>query len=75
MKKFKLITLLIFSASLISAQEVINLYTGTVPGSKVSDIKETGANTGSIANVTVPTLEIFLPEKDVTTGEIGRAHV
>lgn len=68
MRKIKLIALLIFSVTLLSAQEVINLYPGTIPGSKTSDLKETGSNTGSFANVTVPTLEIFLPETDVATG-------
>jgi acetyl esterase/lipase len=49
------------------AQEIINLYPGNVPDSKVSGVKEIYAS-GMYRNVTVPTLEIYLPEKEKATG-------
>ena len=51
----------------IKAQEVINLYPGTIPNSKASDVKET-LRTGMFSGVTKPTLEIYLPEKAKATG-------
>lgn len=68
MKTLKVIfaILIVFSFS-ISAQEVINLYPGAVPNSKPSDIKET-ERSGMFAGVTKPTLAIYLPEKDKSTG-------
>jgi len=52
------------------AQEIINLYPGAIPNSKESDIKETGGDqpSGIISSVIKPTLEIYLPEKEKSTG-------
>ncbi len=68
MKTLKIIfvALFVFSCS-ISAQEVINLYPGAVPNSKPSDIKET-ERSGMYSGVTIPTLQIYLPEKEKATG-------
>ncbi len=55
-----------FVACSINAQEIINLYPGDVPNSKPSNIKETGG--AMYRGVTKPTLEVFLPEKEKTTG-------
>lgn len=54
----------------LSAQEVINLYPGTIPNSKVTDKDGNGSNesSGLIRRVTKPTLEIYLPEKEKATG-------
>jgi acetyl esterase/lipase len=51
----------------IKAQEIINLYPGSIPNSKAPDIKET-EHSGMFSGVTKPTLEIFLPEKEKSTG-------
>ena len=68
MKSLKIIFALMLSVSFtISAQEVLKLYTGTIPNSKDSDIKET-EKPGMFADVTIPTLESFLPEKEKSTG-------
>jgi acetyl esterase/lipase len=57
---------LFFSAT-VGAQEVVELYTGTVPNSKKTERKETFAS-GMFRNVTKPTLEIYLPERERATG-------
>jgi acetyl esterase/lipase len=49
------------------AQEIINLYSGKIPNSKVTDIKESYGS-GMFRGVTTPTLELYLPEKDKATG-------
>ena len=56
-----------FSAS---AQEMINLYQGVVPNSKESGVKAIMEieRSGMFSGVTQPTLNIFLPEKDKSTG-------
>ncbi|MCB0746864.1 MAG: alpha/beta hydrolase, partial [Ignavibacteriae bacterium] len=64
-KKFILIFLVI--TSLTKAQEIIDLYSGEIPNSKVSTIKEEYKN-GMFSNVTNPTLEIYPPEKEKQTG-------
>jgi acetyl esterase/lipase len=54
-----------------SAQELIRLYTGTIPGSTGSTIKEppgTKPTPGIISLVTDPELEIYLPEKEKAAG-------
>ena len=51
----------------VRAQEIINLYSGKIPNSKVTGIKETYGS-GMFRGVTTPTLELYLPEKDKTTG-------
>jgi len=52
------------------AQELINLYPGTIPNSKKSDVKETESVSppGMFLGVTNPTMEIYLPEKAKSTG-------
>jgi len=57
----------LFLSSTISAQEIVELYSGPVPNSKNSGKKET-FNSGMFRGVTKPTLEIYLPEKEKTTG-------
>lgn len=54
-----------------SAQELIRLYSGNIPGSTGSTIKEptgTKPTPGMISLVTDPELEIYLPEKEKATG-------
>ncbi len=68
MKTLKIIFALLFVFSLnATAQEIINLYPGAVPNSKQSYVKET-ERSGMYAGVTKPTLQIFLPEKEKSTG-------
>ena len=57
----------LFLSLTISAQEIVELYSGPVPNSKNSGKKET-FNSGMFRGVTKPTLEIYLPEKEKTTG-------
>jgi len=57
----------LFLSSTISAQEIVELYSGPVPNSKNSGKKET-FNSGMFRGVTKPTLEIYLPEKEKATG-------
>lgn len=68
MKTLKIIFLLLLISSLnTAAQEVINLYPGTIPNSKPSGIKKT-EHSGMFSGVTNPTLEIYLPQKEKNTG-------
>jgi acetyl esterase/lipase len=69
MKLLKIFAALIVLLSInIKAQEIINLYQGTIPNSKESGKKEPGENKGMFARVTKPTLEVYLPEKERSTG-------
>jgi acetyl esterase/lipase len=71
MKTIKICFALMLLLSIaIKAQEIINLYPGAIPNSKESDIKETGSDqsSGIISVVTKPTLKIYLPEKEKSTG-------
>ena len=61
------LALMIILSSAINAQEIINLYPGATPNSKPSNVKET-EHSGMFSGVTKPTLEIYLPEKDKSTG-------
>ena len=63
------ILVLLIGASL-SAQEIINLYPGVIPNARASDIKETVSSQfpGTYSGVTKPTLEIYLPEQEKSTG-------
>ena len=61
------LTLISLISLTIQAQEVINLYLDKVPNAKANGIKETFGN-GMYRGVTVPTLEIYLPEKEKATG-------
>jgi len=68
MKTFKICFALLFVFSLnLKAQHIIKLYPGDVPNSKESNIKE-DEHSGMFSGVTKPTLEIFLPEKEKSTG-------
>ena len=68
MKTIKLCFALMLMLSLIiRAQEIINLYSGAIPNSKQSGLKES-YNKGMFSNVTNPTLELFQPEKEKSTG-------
>ena len=68
MKTLKTIFTLLAIISLnAGAQEVINLYPGAIPNSKPNGVKETYVN-GMYKGVTIPTLEIYLPEKEKATG-------
>ena len=49
------------------AQQIMNLYPGSIPNSKQSEMKET-VTSGMFRGVTLPTLAIYLPEKDIATG-------
>ncbi len=49
------------------AQEIVKLYEGDIPNSKVSEIKEEYTS-GMFRGVTVPTLEVYLPEAGNTKG-------
>ena len=57
---------LFFSFS-ANTQELVELYSGTIPNSKKNEKKETFSS-GMYRNVTKPTLEIYLPEKEKATG-------
>ncbi len=71
MKTLKILcaALLIFSVNL-EAQELIALYPGTIPGSKEILNKPAAGNSrpGIISGVTIPELEIYLPDKEKSTG-------
>lgn len=62
-------SLFVFSIDL-SAQEITKLYPGAIPNSQKSNIKESsgGQSSGMFAGVTNPTLQIYLPEKEKSTG-------
>ena len=55
---------------IVKGQEIINLYPGDIPNSQKSEIKETGGDqaSGIFSGVTIPTLEIYLPEKGISKG-------
>jgi acetyl esterase/lipase len=70
---YSLITLLLtgwlsISPVAANAQEIIPLYTTTVPNSKVSDVQESGAETGILKGITKPTLEYFKPAPNKASG-------
>jgi acetyl esterase/lipase len=62
MKSFTIISALLLTAFSVTAQDKIDLYPGSIPNSKKSNIQETTG--GFIKGVTIPKLEIYLPEKD-----------
>jgi acetyl esterase/lipase len=68
MKILRILFIVLFIFSLnIKAQQIINLYPGAIPNSKESSVKE-GERSGMFSGVTNPTLEVFLPEKEKSTG-------
>ncbi|HKL71915.1 MAG TPA: alpha/beta hydrolase [Marinilabiliaceae bacterium] len=70
MKKLQiLLTALFYIGSMhLYSQEVIKLYDGVVPNSKVSDVKEEFTS-GMYRGVTIPTVELFLPEEGKSNGQ------
>ncbi|MDQ8185826.1 alpha/beta hydrolase [Pelagicoccus sp. SDUM812002] len=68
---YTFITLLCLATFTVRAQEVIPLYPGEIPNSKVSDIQEPEDNMSEeLIRVSVtPTLQLFLPEKESATGQ------
>ncbi|MBN1926314.1 MAG: alpha/beta hydrolase [Prolixibacteraceae bacterium] len=69
MKRKTLLILMLFTGytCFLNAQEVINIFQGVIPNSKENSIAESFER-GMFRNVTSPTLEIYLPEKEVATG-------
>lgn len=51
----------------VTAQEIIPIYAMAIPGAKASKKTESKSD-GMFRNVTMPTLEIYLPEKEKATG-------
>jgi acetyl esterase/lipase len=51
----------------LEAQETIELYKGAIPNSKTTGVKEISTS-GMFRGVTIPTLEMYLPEKEKATG-------
>jgi acetyl esterase/lipase len=62
-----LVTLLSVVSLQLRAQEIINLYEGDIPNSKVSEVKEEFTS-GMYRGVTKPAIEAFLPEKGNAKG-------
>ncbi|WP_400192124.1 alpha/beta hydrolase [Hymenobacter sp. B81] len=71
-KRILLLLLALGSASLLSAQTTLPLYTGTIPNSRPSRVQETSvtlANGGvRISRVVQPTLTVFRAPQDKATG-------
>ncbi|MGD8781110.1 MAG: alpha/beta hydrolase [Ignavibacteria bacterium] len=68
MKTFKICFAILFVFSMnITGQEITDLYQDAVPNSKNSEVKEK-EHSGMFSGVTKPTLEIYLPEKENSTG-------
>jgi len=57
---------LLFSC-IANAQEIVELYSGSIPNSKKTEKKETFSS-GMFRGVTKPTLEVYLPEREKATG-------
>lgn len=72
MKSFLVTTLLVLSSALLHAQQVIPLYSGPIPDSKPSDVKENVVTeTGGkirISTVVQPTLTVFRAAKEKANG-------
>jgi len=69
MKKSYLVSVLLLTGSLAArAQEIIPLYPGNVPNAKPSAVKEVQPSPGVFRGVTQPTLEVYLPDKAISTG-------
>lgn len=69
--KNKILILLLFSAFVSKAQEVIQLYQGKAPGSENWDWNEKIIEAPTekiVANVTAPTLLVFEADKSIATG-------
>ena len=71
MKKLNIwFALLVFPPFAIKAQEIINLYPGVIPNAKQTAITETEEKSypALIRRSIIPTLEIYLPEKEKASG-------
>ena len=67
LKVLALFGALLFLSLTISAQEIVEIYSGAVPNSKSLGKKETFTS-GMFRGVAKPTLEMYLPEKEKATG-------
>ncbi len=67
--KFCLIGICLFPFA-VHAQRIINLYPGIIPNSKQTELKDIPQNPaeGLVRRVITPTLQMFLPAKDVANG-------
>ncbi|MEI6948119.1 alpha/beta hydrolase [Paraflavisolibacter sp. H34] len=71
MKAVRIFSLLLFLLPLAGgAQEILNLYPGSIPNSKVTTAREEGSlpPSGMYTRVTTPTLEVYLPPKEKSSG-------
>ena len=70
MKQLILSVFFILAVTIMQAQETIRLYPGSVPNSKVSGNgrDDTVDSIGLIRKVINPTLQVFLPEKEKSSG-------
>lgn len=70
MKQLILSVFFILAVTIMQAQETIRLYPGAVPNSKVSGNEQDGTvdSIGLIRKVINPTLQVFLPEKEKSSG-------
>ncbi|TDH23481.1 alpha/beta hydrolase [Segetibacter sp. 3557_3] len=65
-----ILLLILWCPSIIQAQEIVSLYPGAIPNSRATNVKENStlpAN-GMYNRVTIPTLEIYQPEKEKASG-------
>jgi acetyl esterase/lipase len=71
-KTFLLLALFFYAMYSLHAQQIISLYEGKIPNSKPAPNKEKISyyNNGnsSISNISLPTLSIYLPDKNKATG-------
>jgi acetyl esterase/lipase len=70
MKNLKIVFLSLFVSINLQAQELIPLYPGAAPNSKEAPkiIPAANSRPGLVSNVITPELEIYMPEKDKSTG-------
>lgn len=70
MKHLLLSVFFILACTIMQAQETIRLYPGAVPNSKVSgnEQDDTVDSIGLIRKVITPTLQVFLPDKEKSSG-------
>ena len=72
MKRFGALLVILFLTNLAFAQnQIIPLWEGTPPLQKEMDVKEEAVQEGilRISNVQQPTIEVYLPTKQIATGE------
>lgn len=70
MKRIVCFPAVLFFSFVASAQEIINLYPDVIPNSIQTEIREHNTNPypGLIRRSIIPTLEIYLPEKEKSVG-------